>query len=256
MSGRTVAIIQARMGSTRLPGKVLRSLGGQSVLAHVIRRVRACTLIDATVVATTTSPADDPVVAEARAHGAGVFRGSEEDVLSRYLGAADEADATRIVRVTSDCPLLDTEVLCRMVARFIERSSAPAQLDYLSNSLGRSTFPRGLDVEVFTRSALSRADALAADAWDREHVTPYLYSHPEQFRLEGFHQDVDQSKYRLTLDTGEDWALLSAIYEALGPGGKAFSTQEVIDFLRTHPELVALNAKVVQKQRAPALRNG
>ena len=256
MSGRTVAIIQARMGSTRLPGKVLRTLGNRSVLAHVIGRVRACALIDATVVATTTSRTDDPVAAEAGAHGAAVFRGSEEDVLSRYLDAANEADATNIVRITSDCPLVDSEILCRMVALFIEKSDASTKLDYLSNSLGRTTFPRGLDVEVFSREALSRANALAKDAWDREHVTPYIYSHPEQFRLEGFQQDVDQSKYRLTLDTEEDWALLAAIYETLGTGGKAFSTREVIDFLRVHPELVALNSKVVQKQRAPALRNG
>jgi spore coat polysaccharide biosynthesis protein SpsF len=256
MSERTVAIIQARMRSTRLPGKVLRVLAGTTVLGQVIRRVRACALIDATVVATSTAAADDPIIAETEAHGAQVFRGSEEDVLARYLDAATEAHATRIVRVTSDCPLLDPELLCRMVALFAEKCGSPPKLDYLSNTLHQRTFPRGLDAEIFTLDALSRAAAQATDPWDREHVTPYLYSHPEQFRLAGFRQPDDLSRHRWTLDTEEDWALLSAIYEALGAGGTTFTTRDVLDFLAGHPELAELNAAVPQKQRAPALRSG
>lgn len=254
MTGNTVAIIQARMRSTRLPGKVMRSLAGTTVLGHVIRRVRSCALVDAIVVATSTSAADDVIAAESAAHGAAVYRGSEDDVLARCHGAAIEAHAACVVRVTSDCPLIDPQVLCRMVAIFRERNEPAATLDYLSNTLGQRTFPRGLDVEVFTLEALSRAHSLAEDPWDREHVTPYIYAHPGLFRLETLRQATDQSPHRWTLDTEEDWALIQAIYAGLGAGGALFSTQDVIDFLRERPELCALNANVAQKQRASMQR--
>jgi len=250
MNITTVAIIQARMGSTRLPGKVLRDLCGITVLGHVIRRVARCKLVDKTVVATSTLPADDPIAKEAAAHSAAVFRGSEEDVLSRYYGAAIQSTAEVIVRVTADCPLFDPAILCEMLELFHGRNvpSSTRPLDYLSNTLGERTFPRGLDAEVFTMDALAKANALARDPWEREHVTPYIYSHPQTFRLEGYRQAMDQSMQRWTLDTEEDWALIRAIYEALGRADGMFVTQDVIDYLRVHPELMAINAHVRQKQ--------
>jgi spore coat polysaccharide biosynthesis protein SpsF len=249
---KTVAIIQARMGSARLPGKVLRELGGRTVLAQVVRRVARCTLLDAVIVATSTAQADDAVAREAQARGARVFRGSEDDVLARYHGAALEAGADNIVRVTADCPLFDPEVLRQMLAAFLaKRASAQGSaLLYLSNTLGRRTFPRGLDAEIFTMDALAAAHASAREPWEREHVTPYMYGHPERFRLEGFQQAVDCSSHRWTLDTEEDWALIRALYEALGAGGRDFTTEEVLGYLAGHPELVALNAHVEQKRPA------
>ena len=239
------------MGSTRLPGKVLRDLCGTTVLGHVVRRVRRCDLVDKIVVATSISVADDLVEREAEAQGALVFRGSEEDVLSRYLEAALQSKADVIVRVTSDCPLVDPEILCQMVELFRRRNAASSAqpVDYLSNTLGERTFPRGLDAEVFTTDALAKAHALARDPWDREHVTPYIYSHPEMFRLEGYRQATDQSSLRWTLDTEEDWILIQTVYDTLGAERRAFTTQDVIEYLRTRPELMFVNADVRQKQR-------
>jgi spore coat polysaccharide biosynthesis protein SpsF len=253
---KSVAIIQARAGSTRLPGKVLRELCGRTVLAQVIRRVARCPLLDAVVVATTTGRADDAVEREARAQGAQVFRGSEDDVLARYHGAALEAGADNIVRVTADCPLFDPEVLGRMLEAFFARRAklGATALLYLSNTLGRRTFPRGLDAEIFTMAALSAAHAAAREPWDREHVTPYFYGHPERFVLESFQQAADCSAHRWTLDTEEDWALIHAIHAALGADGRDFTTREVLAYLAAHPELVALNAHVEQKR--PASQGG
>lgn len=238
----TVAVIQARMGSTRLPGKVLLPLGGATVLGQVIRRVRACPGLDAVVVATTGRAADDPVAAEAARHGAGVFRGSEDDVLARYHEAARAAGAQTVVRVTADCPLFDPAVLAAMLVRW--RRAQP--LDYLSNSLER-TYPRGLDAEVFGFAALERAHREARRPWEREHVTPYLYGHPERFRLAQCRGGRDLSAHRWTLDTPEDWELIRRIYDALGADGALFSTDAVLALLAAHPDWPALNAHVEQK---------
>lgn len=254
---KTVAIIQARMRSTRLPGKVLRSLCGRSVLGHVIARVRACDRVDEIVVATSTLPADDEIEREAVTHGASVFRGSEHDVLARHYDAATRAKADIVARITSDCPLFDPGVLHRMLAMFLAenaKSSSRTSIDYLSNTLGKRTFPRGLDAEVFTITTLGAAHANARDPWEREHVTPFIYAHPESFRLEAFRQETDESMHRWTLDTEEDWRLIKAIYEALGGGGAVFSTRDVIEFLSTRPDLMAINAHVPQKQPAVPVR--
>lgn len=242
---KTVAIIQARMGSTRLPGKVLLPLAGRSVLEHTISRVRACHLLDGVVVATTVGAADDAIAAEAYRCGATVFRGSEPDVLTRYYQAAVQEGAKRIVRVTSDCPLFDGQLLRKMLERFKQRS-ALGRIDYLSNTLER-TFPRGLDAEVFTFEALKEAYDKAATPAEREHVTPYLYNHPEKFALENFASEKDLSAYRWTLDTAEDYQMIGAICSSLCRLGAQFSTFDVLEFLAAHPEIVALNAHVEQK---------
>lgn len=244
---RVVAVIQARMGSTRLPGKVLKHLKGRTVLEHVIARVRAAPRIDEVVVATTTSPADDPLMALADAVGVRWLRGSESDVLSRYYQAAQAAGADVIVRITSDCPLLDPEVLNGMVERFLSYQEAEPPVDYLSNTLTR-TYPRGLDVEVFTWAALVSAHREADKPYEREHVTPYLYQHPERFRLAEALGEQDLSQHRWTLDTPEDWALIERIYAALATEDAIFPTRAVLDFLQANPALMALNAHVEQKK--------
>ena len=236
-----VAIIQARMASTRLPGKVLLPLCGHSVLAQVLGRVAAARGIERVVVATGTGAEDDAVAAEAARYGAMVYRGSPDDVLARYHGAAIQAGADTVVRVTADCPLLDPELLTEMLVRFRERSC-----DYLSNCQVRS-YPRGLDVEIFTMGALVRSHAEATSPHQREHVTPYIYEHPAQFATEPYIGTPDRSAHRWTLDMPEDWALIQAIYARLGSGRAIFSTAAVLDLLDANPELVALNAHVVQK---------
>ncbi len=236
---RTVAIIQARMGSTRLPGKVMRPLPGGSVLEHVLARVRDAKRLDEAAVATTVAPEDDIIAENCGRWGVPCVRGSESDVLGRYQQAAAELRGEWIVRVTSDCPLFDGALLDRMLGTF--------DADYLSNGL-RRTFPRGLDAEIFTIASLERAHREARHDHEREHVTPYFYQHPELFRLQSFTGEPDLSHLRWTLDTPEDWELISAIYGALHRPGRNFSTEDTLALLRERPELMKLNAGVEQKK--------
>jgi spore coat polysaccharide biosynthesis protein SpsF len=232
------------MGSTRLPGKVLMPLAGKSVLARVIERVRACPEVVTTVVATTGLPADDAVVAESIRCGAHVYRGSESDVLARYVEAARQYRADTVVRVTADCPLLDSELLCAMLREY-HGIAADAPVDYLSNTLTRR-YPRGLDVEIMSWAALEQAHREAQADDEREHVTPYLYRHPQRFRLREFGvTERDRSTFRWTLDTPDDYALLCAVYDTLGPG--RFVTADVYALLERRPEIAAINAHVEQK---------
>lgn len=242
---RTVAIIQARMGSTRLPGKVLKRLAGDTVLGHVVRRVRQAKRLDDICVATTNLAEDDAIEAESRRLGATCFRGSERDVLGRYHGAAQASGADAIVRVTSDCPLFDGSLLDKMLVVF---QSEPG-LDYLSNVLVRR-FPRGLDAEMFTLAALERAHREATKDHEREHVTPYFYQHPELFKLRSFEGREDLSVHRWTLDTPEDWRFVQAVYAALDTPGNIFTTEDVLKLLKARPELAKLNADVEQKKLA------
>jgi spore coat polysaccharide biosynthesis protein SpsF len=245
---KTVAVIQARIGSTRLPGKVMKTLNGKTVLGHVISRVKACSLVDEVVVATTVSPQDDTIVAESGRHGAMHFRGSEDNVLERYFLAAKQFRADIIVRVTSDCPLFDPHTLSKMLQHFQNNALDGRNIDYLSNTLTR-TFPRGLDAEIFTLDALQRAMQEASQPYEFEHVTPYLYRHPEKFVLEEFKNETDLSHYRWTLDTQEDYVLIELIFNALGIGNNGiFSKEAVIDFFRQRPELAAINAQIEQKK--------
>ena len=231
------------MGSSRLPGKVMRTLAGSSVLGHVVERVRLCSLVDEVVVATTTSAADEVIVAEAQKLAVRCFRGSEQDVLARYYAAARESSADVVVRITSDCPLFDPKLLEHMLRQF-RHATAGEPLDYLSNTLKRS-YPRGLDAEIFTFAALEHAHREAAAPAEREHVTPYLYRHPERFHIRGVQNTRDLSHHRWTLDTPEDWAFISSVYEHLPPG--RFGMDAVLEVLENRPELVALNAHVRQK---------
>jgi spore coat polysaccharide biosynthesis protein SpsF len=245
VTARTVAIVQARMGSTRLPGKVMLPLLGQPVLSRVMRRAGRARTLDEVVVATTTRPDDDAVVALAEREGWPVVRGSETDLLDRYLLAARAHDAEVVVRITSDCPLIDPDVIDATVDAF-----HAADVDYASNTLEPPTYPRGLDVEVVSRPALERAGREDADPAWREHATPFVYRHPELFRLLRVPADDDHSDLRWTLDTPEDYRLISRIYEALDRDD--FGWREALALVEANPSWTALNDGVVQKTVPPA----
>jgi spore coat polysaccharide biosynthesis protein SpsF len=234
------------MGSTRLPGKVLRLLGGATVLSHVVGRTRSVPNIDEVVVATTTDTQDDNVESEASKCGARVFRGSETDVLSRYFEAARSLNADGVVRITSDCPLLDPVLVKQMISRFCASRKDGKKPDYLSNSLTRS-YPRGLDVEIFTFAALERAQRAAKAVHEREHVTPYIYQHPESFAIEEYVGDVDFSSHRWTLDTPEDYEFLRAVFDLLGTDARSAGMHAVLKLLAEYPELTRINQHVRQK---------
>jgi spore coat polysaccharide biosynthesis protein SpsF len=239
-----VAVVQARIGSTRLPGKVLLDVGGASMLARTVRRLQRARLLDAVVVATSTKAEDDTVERAAREIGVMVCRGSESDVLARYAQAAREVRAEVIVRVTSDCPLIDPDVVDFVVAAF--RASCPPA-DYASNTQQR-TYPRGLDVEVLSAAALARANRDAHTETQREHVTPYVYQNPAMFRLVSVTNDRDLGRYRFTVDTAEDLAFVRAVYARLD--GDAFGWRDVVRLLDVEPHLADINRDVVQKQLA------
>jgi spore coat polysaccharide biosynthesis protein SpsF len=237
---KIVAIIQARMGSTRLPGKVLKDLEGETVLARVVNRLRRARLVDEVLVATTDRAPDDAIVAECRRLSAAVSRGAQDDVLDRYFRAAQLAGADVVVRITSDCPLIDPEITDKTIAAFME-----ARPDYASNALAR-TYPRGLDTEIMSAAALGRAWQEARKPHEREHVTPYFYEHPAEFKLLSVTGDADYSAHRWTVDTAEDLALMQAIYARL-KDRPMFLWRDVLDLLDREPGLVELNGSVMQK---------
>lgn len=245
---QAVAIIQARMGSTRLPGKVLELVEGRTVLGHTIGRARAIRGLDEVVVATTRLERDDAVVTESERHGARSWRGSEDDVLSRYLGAARESGADVIMRITSDCPLLDPELSSGVLSALLSALAAGDPVDYASNSLVRRN-PRGVDTEAFTRAALERAAEQATAAREREHVTLYMYEHPDAFRLLSIPGEHDHAHHRWTVDTPEDLQLVREVYARLAPDhGLLFGMQPVLDLLVREPWIARINQHVEQKK--------
>jgi spore coat polysaccharide biosynthesis protein SpsF len=236
----TAVIIQARMTSSRLPGKVLRPILGRPMLSYQIERLRQARGFDRLVVATTIKRTDDVVAEFCRAEGLDCYRGSENDVLARYYEAAVEAAASEIVRVTSDCPLLDPEVVERVIATFRD-----VGCDYASNML-QLTFPYGMAVEVMSFAALREAHSQAQDPVEREHVTPYIYRRPEQFRIESVEMTPNRSDHRWTVDTVEDFTLVARIFEALYPANPNFRMDDVVALLETRPDWREINRHVRQ----------
>lgn len=238
---KTIAIVQARLGSTRLPGKVMQLLLECPMLWWSVYRLKKSPLLDDVVVATTLEPRDDPIVEFCEREGLPVHRGSEDNVLERYYQAAGYHEADYIIRVTSDCPLIDTTVVDYVVAAY--QSSVPP-VDYASNTLERS-YPRGLDVEIFSFAALEKAWQEDRSGW-REHVTPYIYNNPQLFRLLSIKNPVDYSRHRWTVDTAEDLELVRRIYEHFGHGD--FHWREVIALLEANPDWVKINQHIEQKK--------
>lgn len=242
---KTAAIVQARMGSTRLPGKVLEPLLGKPMLARQVERMRRARSLDGIVIATTEHAGDDLIAEFARAEGLPLFRGPEHDVLSRYAGAARTFGVENVVRITSDCPLMEPTLIDEAVGIF-----ASDRADYVSNMI-EPTYPYGLAVEVFSVRSLAEADALATQPTEREHVTPYLYWNPGRFRLHALRMTPDLSHHRWTVDTLEDLELVRRIYGALYPARPEFSMADVLALLEANPSWAAINAHVVQKKPTP-----
>jgi spore coat polysaccharide biosynthesis protein SpsF len=237
---RTVAVVQARLGSTRLPGKVLLPLAGQPLLSRVMRRAARARSVDAVVVATTTLPSDDRIVELAEREGWPVVRGSETDLLERYVQAARSHRADRVVRITSDCPLIDPGLIDD-VAGALDREAG----DYASNTLEPRTYPRGLDVEVVTRDALEAADRDDHDPASREHATPFIRRDPKRFRLVRVAGSRDESAHRWTVDTPEDYELVRRLYEALGRDD--FTWLDALEVANANPAWARGNRGIRQK---------
>jgi spore coat polysaccharide biosynthesis protein SpsF len=240
MSARVVAVVQARMSSTRLPGKVLRSLDGLPVLDWVIRAARAATEVDDVVVATSANPDDDAIAEWGAASGVGVVRGELDDVLARFLRAADASRADAVVRLTADCPLLDPALIDEVVRTWRADPSA----DYVATTL-RRTLPRGLDVELI-RADVLRQLGETAEGFHRVHVTSAAYAADSPYRTVGVGVDGDYSGYRVTLDEPQDAAALEALVPLLPHRPSAW--QDVVAALAAHPEVAQLIAEVRQKE--------
>lgn len=228
-------VVQARMGSSRLPGKVLLELGGGTVLHQVLRRCKLIAHVDAVVCAVPDDAASAPLEAVAAQCGVRTFRGSEEDVLGRYLEAARAVAADVVVRVTSDCPLIDPDI-CQSVVSLREREQA----DYASNNIARS-FPHGLDCEVFTLAALEKASLNSRAIEDREHVTPWLRRAGDVKRANLWSGNPALANHRWTLDYQEDLAFLRAVFESI-PVKDDTRMIDVLAFLDRHPEVAEINA--------------
>jgi spore coat polysaccharide biosynthesis protein SpsF len=242
VSDRVVCTIEARMTSSRLPGKVLMPAAGKPLLEHMIERLRRAERLDAIVVATTDHPSSDPIVELAERLGVGWHRGSEDDVLARVLGAARDHDADVIVETSGDCPLIDPRLVDLVVERFLAGG-----VDYCSNNLER-TYPRGMDAQAFRTDVLAEVDRLTDDPADREHVSLYIYEHPERYRLSTVRSGRPElGAIRLTVDTPEDLALVRAIFDELYPRDPEFGLDAILALLAERPELRALNAAIVQK---------
>lgn len=239
---KKVAIIQARMGSERLPGKVLQPIGGRTMLEQVVRRTQWASQIDEIVIATTKLERDNPIAELCRQRDWLCYRGSENDVLARYVEAARMAGASIVVRITSDCPLIDPNIIDAVTGLL---TSNLDRLDYVCNFLPVRTFPRGLDVEACTRSALEQADTEDTNPEWREHVTEYMLHNPHRFRAEGLTTTADMSMLRWTVDTPDDLRLVRSIFEQMGD--KRFGWRDVLDAYERNPDWATINSHIVQK---------
>lgn len=231
----TAIVVQARMGSTRLPGKVLKDIAGRPMLSYQMERLRRVKRAERIVVATTDQPADDAVERFCQKEKIACVRGSEHDVLARYHLAIERFPADVVVRITADCPLIDPAIVDEAIAAY--------EPDYVSNML-EQTYPYGMAVEVFSAQALREAHREAKDPAEREHVTPFIYRRPERYRLKSLTMAPNLSHHRWTVDTPEDFELVSRLLKTLKPN---FRLQDVLAVLNDHPDWCALNAHVEQK---------
>jgi spore coat polysaccharide biosynthesis protein SpsF len=243
-SKKTAAIIQARMGSTRLPGKVMKDLKGKSVLWHVIERVKQAKNIDQIIIATTTHKRDKIIFDKAKKWGVKAYQGSEEDVLARYYGAANKYEVNTVIRITSDCPLIDPQVIDEIVEYY--HNNDYTLVTNAGDDLNKRTYPRGLDTEVFSFDVLEKAYNKAEKKYQREHVTPYIYENYNDILY--YKNNEDLSNYRITLDTKEDFELIKVLYDKLYQGKHDFYLKDIIEVFKKNPELININKKVEQKK--------
>jgi spore coat polysaccharide biosynthesis protein SpsF len=240
---KVVIIVQARMTSTRLPGKVLKTVLGKPLLEYQIERLRRVKLADKIVIATTINETDLPIIDLCQCLSIAYFRGSEEDVLARYYDAAKSNEAEVVVRVTSDCPLIDPDVIDRVIQCYLEHYP---KYDYVSNCLER-TYPRGMDTEVFSYSALERAFQEAAKCSEREHVTPFIYNKINGFCLKNIACELNLNHYRWTVDTSEDFQLIKQMIEVIYPINKYFSLSDCLSVCKKHSDWIDINKNIEQK---------
>jgi len=241
---KTVIIIQARMTSTRLPGKVLKIVLGKPLLAYQIERLRRAKKADEIIVAATRNVPDDPIIKLCESLSIKYYRGSEDDVLSRYYEAAKLFGADVVVRVTADCPLIDPKVVDQVITYYLDNKN---KYDYVSNCFERS-YPRGMDVEAFSLKVLGIANNNAKNVNEREHVTPYIYMNPGKFNLANIKYKMDASAYRWTVDTQEDYELIKIILETLYPTNSGFSLEDILQLMTAHPEYQKINEHINQKK--------
>ena len=235
-----VTVIQARTSSTRLPNKVLRPFAGKPLLSRMVERVRAAHLAGTIVIATTTDAADDPIVALCAREGLMCYRGDANDLLDRHYQAGLLFDAATVIKIPSDCPLIDPRVIDRVIGYYLEH---PGEFDYVSN-LHPATYPDGNDVEIMTMAALATAWREATRPLEREHATPYLWENPNRFRVGNvvWEKGLDYSmSHRWTIDYEADYQFIAAVYDALYPIDPQFSLEDVLHFTASHPEVAALN---------------
>jgi len=243
---KVACIIQARVGSSRLPGKIIKKILGKEMIVHEIERVLNSKRIDAVVIATTSGKADDPVEKLVLSYDnpkVVLYRGSEEDVLDRYYGAAKVCSCDVIVRVTGDCPLIDWELIDAAIEEF-----TGGKYDYVSNVLPKRTYPRGLDVEVFGFKTLEWMWKNCKKQYEREHVTAYIRENPGKYRIKNLLSGKNLSDLRWTVDEGRDFMFVSAIYKELYPNKKNFNTKDILGLLKKKPELSGINKEVEQKK--------
>mgnify|MGYP005846294609 CR=1 FL=1 len=261
MKPKVVAIVQARMTSSRLPGKVLLDIGDQPMLVWVVERARRAQTVDEVVVATTADASDEPIAALCRARGYPFYCGSIFDVLDRYYRAALQHQAEIVVRITADCPLIDPELIDNAVNAFIGftpgasennqllASGAPFPYDFVANRLpppwGR-TYPIGLDIEVCSFAGLELAWEEATLPHQREHVMPFFYDQPQRFRILLLNHEINYGHLRWTVDTPQDLDLLRQIATHF-PGRNDFSWLEVLELIQSNPALAQINAQVQPK---------
>lgn len=241
---KIVATIEARMTSSRLPGKVLMPLSGQPALKRLVDRLKKSKYLDEIVVATTVNKADDPIVELAKKENVKHFRGSELDVLKRVLDAAKSVKGDIIIEITGDCPLINAELVDQGIQEYFSKNT-----DYISNFL-KPGYSAGLNVQVFSVKTLSEVDKLTNDPIDRVHVSYYIYNHPEKFKISGWEptQDCYLPEARITLDEKADYDLINLIFEKLLPKDEYFKTADIVDFLKKNPNLMEINKHVRQKR--------
>jgi spore coat polysaccharide biosynthesis protein SpsF len=235
-----IAILQARMSSTRLPGKVLRPLDGAPMIVRQLERLRRARRIDRLVVATSTERSDDVLAEVCTAAPVAVFRGDLDDVLNRYIGALDAygEDADHVVRLTADCPLCDPELIDAVIGKHLRTGA-----DYTANTWGGRTFPKGLDADIVKTAVLREAGREAVDPYEREHVLPFIYRRPDRYALDGLKQDAEEGDLGWTVDTPDDYAFVSAVYDGLHPANPAFGSDDVRTFVRGRPNLANLGGQ-------------
>lgn len=242
MKQNVVCIIQARMGSSRLPGKVLKEINNKPMLQYTLESLKKCKLIDKIILATSTSRKDDPLENFAKNNGSDIYRGSEENVLSRYYHAAKENEADVIVRITGDCPLIDSEITDAVVKLYLDNK----KVDFAANNIKR-TFPRGVDTSVFSFAALQEAYDNAKLKAEKEHVVPYIKnSHKQDFKLINYEAKgkFKRPDIRITVDEKDDFKLVKKIIQNVND----LNLNNIIDFLNEKPELLKINSHIEQKK--------